>query len=169
MMRCRGKAPELDGYPAVRNRERKNTMKKKVLVIHGPNINLVGEREPGIYGKESFASINAEIRARAEELGFDCEIYQSNSEGGINDKLQAVRHEVDGVVANMGAYTHYSIAIRDAIAGIRIPCIEVHLSNIHSREEFRHKSVIARVCAGQICGFGKYSYFLALEGLAHLI
>ena len=144
-------------------------MKKKVLVIHGPNINLVGQREPGIYGKESFESINAEIRAHAEALGFDCEIYQSNCEGEIIDKLQAVRHEVDGVVANMGAYTHYSIAIRDAIAGIRIPCIEVHLSNIHSREEFRHTSVIAPVCAGQICGFGKYSYILALDGLSRLI
>ncbi len=144
-------------------------MKKRVLVIHGPNINLVGEREPGIYGKESFESINNEIRACAERLGFDCEIYQSNSEGEIIDKLQACRKEVDGVVANMGAYTHYSIAIRDAIASIRIPCIEVHISNVHSREEFRRVSVIAPVCAGQICGFGKYSYLLALEGLSHLI
>ena len=144
-------------------------MKKKVLVIHGPNINLVGEREPGIYGKESFESINNEIRAYAEALGFECEIFQSNSEGAIIDKLQACRQEVDGVVANMGAYTHYSIAIRDAIASIRIPCIEVHISNVHSREEFRRVSVIAPVCAGQICGFGKYSYLLALEGLKHII
>lgn len=144
-------------------------MRKRVLVIHGPNINLVGEREPGIYGKESFESINNEIRTCAEKLGFDCEIYQSNSEGEIIDKLQACRQEVDGVVANMGAYTHYSIAIRDAIASIRIPCIEVHISNVHSREEFRRVSVIAPVCAGQICGFGKYSYLLALEGLSHLI
>ena len=144
-------------------------MKKRVLVIHGPNINLVGEREPGIYGKESFESINNEIRAYAESLGFECEIFQSNSEGAIIDKLQACRQEVDGVVANMGAYTHYSIAIRDAIASIRIPCIEVHISNVHSREEFRRVSVIAPVCAGQICGFGKYSYLLALEGLKHII
>ena len=144
-------------------------MRKRVLVIHGPNINLVGEREPGIYGKESFESINNEIRAYAEALGFECEIFQSNSEGAIIDKLQACRQEVDGVVANMGAYTHYSIAIRDAIASIRIPCIEVHISNVHSREEFRRVSVIAPVCAGQICGFGKYSYLLALEGLKHII
>ena len=145
-------------------------MKKKVLVIHGPNLNLLGEREPGIYGKEDFESINRDIRLWAEELGLELlEIYQSNCEGEIIGKLQELRHEADGIVANMGAYTHYSIAIRDAIASVHIPCVEVHLSNVHSREEFRHKSVIAPVCVGVVCGFGKYSYRLALEGLAHFM
>ena len=145
-------------------------MKKRVLVIHGPNINLTGERETGVYGKDSFDAINREIRGWAEELGLELvEIFQSNSEGAIIDKIQEKRHEIDGIAANMGAYTHYSIAIRDAIASVHVPCIEVHFSNVHSREEFRHKSVIAPVCAGVVCGFGKYSYLLALQGLAKLM
>jgi len=144
-------------------------MKKHILVIHGPNLNLLGEREPGVYGSDTFESINNEIMQCAEALGLSCEIYQSNCEGEIIDKIQAERHNYDGIVANMGAYTHYSYAIRDAIASIKKPCIEVHMSNVHSREEFRHKSVIAPVCAGQISGFGKYSYLLALEGIAKLI
>ncbi len=145
-------------------------MKKRVLVIHGPNINLTGERETGVYGKDSFDAINREIRGWAEELGLELvEIFQSNSEGAIIDKIQEKRHDIDGIAANMGAYTHYSIAIRDAIASVHVPCIEVHFSNVHSREEFRHKSVIAPVCAGVVCGFGKYSYLLALQGLAKLM
>ena len=145
-------------------------MKKRVLVIHGPNINLTGERETGVYGKDSFDAINREIRGWAEELGLELvEIFQSNSEGAIIDKIQEMRHDIDGIAANMGAYTHYSIAIRDAIASVHVPCIEVHFSNVHSREEFRHKSVIAPVCAGVVCGFGKYSYLLALQGLAKLM
>ncbi|HIT08920.1 MAG TPA: type II 3-dehydroquinate dehydratase [Candidatus Merdivicinus faecavium] len=145
-------------------------MKKRVLVIHGPNINLTGERETGVYGKDSFDAINREIRGWAEELGLELvEIFQSNSEGAIIDKIQEKRHEIDGIAANMGAYTHYSIAIRDAIASVHVPCIEVHFSNVHSREEFRHHSVIAPVCAGVVCGFGKYSYLLALQGLAKLM
>lgn len=143
-------------------------MKKKVLVIHGPNLNLTGEREVGVYGKESFDDINREIAAYAEKLGLECEIYQSNIEGELINKLQQARLDCDGVVANMGAYTHYSYAIRDAIASIKIPCIEVHLSNINSRDEFRKTSVIGPVCAGSICGFGKYSYLLALDGLTKL-
>lgn len=142
---------------------------KKVLVLHGPNLNLIGEREPGIYGNDSFADINREIEQWAAELDLACEIYQSNSEGALIDKLQEMRTECDGVVINAGAYTHYSYAIRDAIASLRIPCVEVHLSNIHSRDKFRHKSVIAPVCVGQICGFGKYSYRLALQGLQPLL
>ena len=142
---------------------------KKVLVLHGPNLNLIGEREPGIYGKDSFADINREIEQWAAELDLACEIYQSNSEGALIDKLQEMRAACDGVVINAGAYTHYSYAIRDAIASLRIPCVEVHLSNIHSRDEFRHKSVIAPVCVGQICGFGKYSYRLALQGIQPLL
>lgn len=143
--------------------------KKKIIVIHGPNINLTGEREATYYGKETFASINAQIIEFAKERNLDCEIYQSNVEGEIINKLQEVRHDCAGVVLNAGAYTHYSYAIRDAVASIVIPCIEVHMSNIHARDEFRHKSVIAPVCAGQICGFGKHSYFLAIDGLLSLI
>ncbi len=144
-------------------------MKKKIIVIHGPNINLTGEREATYYGKESFASINEEIMSYANECGLECSIYQSNVEGEIINKLQEIRHDCDGVVINAGAYTHYSYAIRDAITSIHLPCIEVHMSNIHAREEFRHHSVIAPACAGQISGFGKYSYFLAIQGLLELI
>ena len=144
-------------------------MKKSVIVIHGPNINLTGEREASVYGKESFDSINREILDWASELGYNCEIYQSNIEGELINKLQEARHAFDGIVLNAGAYTHYSYAIRDAIASIHIPCIEVHFSNVSSREDFRSKSVIAPVCAGSIAGFGKYSYMLAMRGLVQLI
>ncbi len=142
---------------------------KKILVIHGPNLNLLGEREPGYYGKDSFESVNREIAEKAAALGFECEIYQSNHEGSIIDKLHAARLECAGVVMNAGAYTHYSYAIRDAIAAIRIPVVEVHMSNIHSRDEFRHISVIAPVCAGQIAGFGKNSYLLGIEALKGIL
>ena len=141
-------------------------MKKNVIVIHGPNINLTGEREASIYGKEDFDSINREILEYAARLGMNCESYQSNVEGELINKIQEVRHTCDGIVLNAGAYTQYSSALRDAIASVRIPCVEVHFSNVHSREEFRSKSVIAPVCAGTIAGFGKYSYILALDGLA---
>ncbi|MEG6571869.1 type II 3-dehydroquinate dehydratase [[Clostridium] cellulosi] len=143
--------------------------KRKVLVIHGPNLNLLGERETGIYGKDTIDNINAEIMHKAQELGLECEIYQSNSEGDIIDRLHSARGDFDGVVINAGAYTHYSIAIRDAIAAIKIPCVEVHMSNVYAREEFRRHSVIAPVCAGSIVGFGKNSYILALNGLKDLL
>ncbi len=136
--------------------------KKKIIVIHGPNINLTGEREATYYGKESFESINEDIMEYAEKCDLQCEIYQSNVEGEIINKLQEVRHDCAGIVINAGAYTHYSYAIRDAIASVHLPCVEVHMSNIHAREAFRHTSVIAAVCASQISGFGKYSYFLAI-------
>ena len=142
---------------------------KKVMVIHGPNINLTGERETGVYGNDTFDAINHLIVAHAESLGFSCEVFQSNHEGAIIDKIHEIRHTFDGVVINAGAYTHYSYAIRDALAVLQIPCIEVHLSNIHKREEFRHNSVIAPVCVGQIAGFGKDSYLLALNALKSLI
>ena len=138
---------------------------KKVLVIHGPNLNLVGIREPDHYGTEGISDINEEILAHAQELGLDCEIFQSNHEGAIIDKLHEARTAFDGVVLNAGAYTHYSIAIRDAIAAIRTPVVEVHLSNIHAREPFRHTSVIAPVCAGGVYGFGKNVYRLAVDAL----
>ena len=144
-------------------------LKHKVLVLHGPNLNLLGERETGIYGKDTIENINAYIIKCAQELSIDCEIHQSNSEGALIDYLHAARGVFEGVVINAGAYTHYSIAIRDAIAAIRIPCVEVHMSNVHAREEFRHHSVIAPVCAGSIIGFGKNSYVLALQGLKDLL
>lgn len=146
-----------------------NMLKRKVLVLHGPNLNLLGERETGIYGKDTIENINAGIKRSAQEMGLDCEIYQSNSEGTIIDLLHSARGKFDGVVINAGAYTHYSIAIRDAIAAIKIPCVEVHMSNVYAREEFRHHSVIAPVCAGSIVGFGKNSYVLALSGLKDLL
>ena len=138
---------------------------KKILVIHGPNLNLLGEREPGVYGTDTFESINAEIIAHSKGYGMECDIFQSNHEGAIIDKLHEASKEYDGVVLNAGAYTHYSYAIRDAIAAIKIPVVEVHLSNIHARDGFRENSVIAPVCAGQISGFGKYSYLMGVDAL----
>lgn len=144
-------------------------MKKRIIVIHGPNINLTGEREASVYGQEDFASIKKQILDYAESLMIYCESFQSNVEGEIITKIQDARHDFDGIVLNAGAYTHYSYAIRDAIAAVHIPCIEVHFSNVFGREEFRSKSVIAPVCAGSISGFGKYSYLLAIDGLIHLM
>ena len=139
----------------------------KVLVINGPNLNLLGEREPGTYGNDSYASVCAEIKAKAEGLGFEeCAFFQSNSEGAIIDALHEARLVYDGIILNAGAYTHYSYAIRDAIAAVKIPVIEVHISNVHTREEFRHHSVISPVCKGVIAGFGKKSYILGLYALA---
>ena len=142
---------------------------KKVLIINGPNLNLVGIRETGIYGRESMDDINRAVVQRAEELALHVDIRQSNHEGVIIDWLHEARGEVGGLVINAGAFTHYSHAIRDAIASIQIPCIEVHLSNIYTREEFRHHSVIAPVAVGQICGFGKDSYLLALQALKSIM
>lgn len=143
-------------------------MKRKILVIHGPNLNLLGEREPGIYGDVSFDKLNENIMAHAEKLGLECEIFQSNHEGAIIDKLHAARTEFFGVVLNAGAYTHYSYAISDAIKAIRIPCIEVHISNIFARDAFRSHSVIASVCKGSISGFGLQSYYLGITALAEM-
>ena len=142
---------------------------KKVLLIHGPNINLTGQREPGIYGSETLAAINAEVVTKCQRLGMDCAVFQSNSEGALIDRLHAAREDCDAIIINAGAYTHYSYALRDAIAAVRLPTVEVHMSNVDAREEFRHHSVIAPVCAGQISGFGKYSYFLAFQALQYLM
>lgn len=135
----------------------------KILVINGPNLNLLGEREPGIYGNETLESINAGLRQRAEQGGATIDFYQSNHEGDIVDKLHSCRVDTDCVILNAGALTHYSYALRDAIAAIKIPVIEVHLSNVHAREEFREKSVISAVCRGTVAGFGAYSYTMALD------
>lgn len=139
---------------------------KKVLVIHGPNLNLLGQREPEIYGKETLDLINEKIKTQAKTLGIkiiDC--FQSNSEGEIIDRIQS--KDFDVLIINPGAYTHYSLAIRDCIAGVKKFAIEVHLSNIHAREDFRKTSVIAPVCNGQISGFGSESYILALNAAAN--
>lgn len=140
-----------------------------ILVINGPNLNLLGKREPRVYGNDSLQEIQTEIAALAKELGVQVEFFQSNHEGSIIDALHNAMDDMDGVVLNAGAFTHYSYAIRDAIAAIKIPVIEVHMSNIHSREEFRHTSVIAPVCRGSILGFGKNSYLLALRAVKGII
>lgn len=142
---------------------------KKILLIHGPNLNLLGEREPGIYGQDTMASINAEVVNKCQQNGMDCVVFQSNSEGEIIDRIHAARGDCDAIILNAGAYTHYSIAIRDAIAAVRLPVVEVHLSNVHAREEFRHVSVIGPVCAGVIAGFGKNSYLLAVDAVKGLL
>lgn len=142
---------------------------KKILVLLGPNLNLVGIREKGIYGTETAEYINNEIIACAEKNGYDCAVFQSNHEGDLIDKIHFARENFDAVIINAGALTHYSYALRDAIAGVNIPFVEVHMSNIHAREEFRNLSVIAPVCKGQICGFGKTGYFLAIEALKDMI
>ena len=142
---------------------------KKVLVLLGPNLNMVGVREKGVYGDETAESINLQIMEEAKKHNYECEIFQSNWEGALIDKIHGAKGVYDGVVINAGALTHYSYALRDAIACVRIPFVEVHMSNIHAREEFRHTSVIAPGCAGQIAGFGKQSYFLALSALESLM
>lgn len=138
----------------------------KILVLNGPNLNLLGEREPGMYGVMTLDQINAHLSAAAEEMGITLVFAQSNHEGEMIDILHAARLECSGVILNAGAYTHTSIALRDAVAAIRIPVVEVHLTNIYAREEFRQHSVIAPVCLGQITGFGADSYDLALTALA---
>lgn len=138
---------------------------KKVLVVLGPNLNMIGVREKSIYGIETAESINEEIIAKAKSFNINCEIYQSNHEGDLIDKIHSAYNEFSGIIINAGALTHYSYALRDAIASVSIPTIEVHMSNIYTREEFRHKSVISPVCKGVIAGFGKNGYFYALEEL----
>ena len=135
---------------------------KKVLVLNGPNLNMLSIREPGIYGNQTLSEINANIETYAKGFDISCDFYQSNCEGEIIDKIHSVRESYDGCILNAGAYTHYSYAIFDAIKAVGKPFIEVHLSNIHARDAFRETSVIAPVCAGQISGFGAYSYTLGL-------
>ena len=139
---------------------------KKVAIINGPNLNMLGEREPEKYGTESLEDINVRIATLAEELGIECSFFQSNIEGELVTAIQEAG-KYDGILLNAGAYTHYSIAIRDAVASVKAPVIEIHLSNVVSREEFRHISVIAPVCKGFVAGFGGESYLLALNYFRH--
>lgn len=137
----------------------------KVLLIHGPNLNLLGMREPGVYGQSTLDEINKRLTDFAGQRDVELRIVQSNHEGAIVDSLHGAIGWADGVVINPGAFTHYSYAIRDAVAGIKLPTVEVHLSNVHAREAFRHTSVVAPVCIGQIAGFGWHSYLLGLHAL----
>lgn len=144
-------------------------MKGKILIVHGPNLNLLGEREPNVYGNQTYDALNRMVTSYVESLGYECEVFQSNHEGAIIDRLHQARLDSLGVVLNAGAYTHYSYAIRDAISAIKIPVIEVHISNVHTREDFRHTSVISPVCKGTILGFGRDSYILGVMGLVRTL
>ena len=142
---------------------------KKILVIHGPNLNMLGVREPGIYGGETLEQINAAIQEKAAALGVTADIYQSNIEGELVTAIQNARGIYGGIIINPAAYTHTSVAIRDALSAAALPAIEVHISNIHRREEFRRVSLTAPVTVGQIVGLGTRGYLLALEALAGMI
>ncbi len=135
----------------------------KILYLNGPNLNLLGTREPGVYGNTTLAEIEAKVRERAATLNVEIDFRQTNLEGQLVDWIQQAKGQFEVIVINAAAYTHTSVALRDAISAVGIPAIEIHLSNIHAREEFRHKSLIAPVCKGQIVGFGLTSYILALE------
>jgi 3-dehydroquinate dehydratase-2 len=140
-----------------------------VLVVHGPNLNLLGEREPAVYGSTTLRQIDGQLQELAGELGLAIEIFQSNSEGAIVDRIQAARGRIDVLIINPAAYTHTSVAIRDVILAIGVKCIEVHLSNVHKREPFRHHSTIADVAVGRIMGFGGDGYMIALRAARNLI
>ena len=146
-----------------------NDMEKNVLILHGPNLNLLGKREPEVYGHTTLADINDQIKAFANGQGLSVDFCQSNFEGELIEQIHNSDAKYQVIILNAGAFTHYSIAIRDALASVSVPAIEVHLSNIHKREEFRHHSVIAPVVVGQICGFGADSYLLAVMAAKRII
>ena len=141
----------------------------KLLVLNGPNLNLLGQREPEVYGRTTLAEVETTVRQHAQTRQASVDFLQSNHEGALIDAIHQARGRYDAILLNAGALTHTSIAIRDAIAGTGIPTIEVHLSNIHARESFRHESKIAAVCKGQICGFGPHSYVLAVDAAVNII
>ena len=149
--------------------EAKSVRAFRVLVIHGPNLNLLGEREPEIYGRIHLRDIDRELKRLGRELGLSVDSFQSNSEGAIVDRIQKARNRCDLLLINPGAYTHTSIAIRDALAAVAVPVIEVHLSNVYQRESFRHHSTIADLAVGRIMGFGAEGYYLALRAAARLL
>ncbi|HTV42754.1 MAG TPA: type II 3-dehydroquinate dehydratase [Candidatus Sulfotelmatobacter sp.] len=140
----------------------------KILFLNGPNLNLLGQREPEVYGSTTLADIEKKVRQRATDLQAEIDFRQSNLEGELVNWIQEAKGRFDVIVLNAAAYTHTSIALRDAIAAVAVPAIEIHLSNVHAREEFRHKSLIAPVCCGQILGFGEKSYILAVEAAVHV-
>ena len=137
----------------------------KILVLNGVNLNMLGVREPEIYGRETLEDVNAYIRKMTQDSGVELTFYQSNHEGDLVDQIHMAHTQYDGIVINPGAFTHYSYAIAEALGSVSTPAIEVHISNIHKREEFRHKSVTASSCVGQICGLGKFGYVLAIRAL----
>ncbi len=141
----------------------------KLLFLNGPNLNLLGQREPEVYGRATLAEIEAKVRERAAKFGAEIDFRQTNLEGELVAWIQQAKAKYDAIVLNAAAYTHTSIALRDAIVAVGIPTIEIHLSNVHAREEFRHKSLIAPVCHGQIVGFGANSYVLAVEAAVNVI
>lgn len=148
---------------------RKKSARQKILVIHGPNLNMLGKREPDIYGRQTLDEINAGLTARASQLELEIEAFQSNYEGHIVEKIQQARDSFDGILINPAAYTHTSVAIRDALVMLDIPVVEIHLSNIKKREPFRHTSLISDIVHAQIAGFGPHGYILALDGLAQIL